>query len=83
MKLQMRDGTYDAKSVPALQAIQQQLQQTEQEMAEAVEQVRQLADSERPACAAWCMVHLWWLRQVWHRTALTAQRSMAPFKSRL
>jgi hypothetical protein len=43
MQLQMRDGTYDAKSVPALKIIQQQLQQTEQEMTEAVEQVRLLA----------------------------------------
>jgi hypothetical protein len=42
MQLQMRDGTYDAKSVPALKIIQQQLQQIEQEMTEAVEQVRQL-----------------------------------------
>jgi hypothetical protein len=41
MQLQMRDGTYDARSVPALQAIQQQLQHTEQEITEAVEQVRQ------------------------------------------
>lgn len=39
MQLQFRDTMYDAKSMPALQAIQQQLQRTEQEMAAAVEQV--------------------------------------------
>uniref|UniRef100_A0A383VUZ5 Uncharacterized protein n=1 Tax=Tetradesmus obliquus TaxID=3088 RepID=A0A383VUZ5_TETOB len=39
MQLQMRDGTYDARTVPALQAIKQQLQRTEQEVTAAVEQV--------------------------------------------